>query len=422
MESGEPVSDGRRVAPSVAVVGGGIVGSAIGVWLAREGYAVTVYERDLAGRPASTGNAGVIALSEISPLARPGTLASVPGWLLDPLGPLSVRPADLPALTPWLLRFVAAARPSQVASGTAALGFLMKTALADHQELARRGGLSGHMRRTGSLHIFDSDAGFRSGEAAWKERARHGVDYRVISPDEARAMVPALTGAFSHAVFAPADWTVSSPLGVLNGLRRRLEGEGLIQAANVDAVEAASAGILVTTADGPRTFDRAVIAGGLWSRDLVRRLGLGVVLETERGYNTTFAGLAMDLPMPVFFDDHGFCATPLDDGVRVGGAVELADAEAPPNYQRAAAMRKKMRRYVPDLPEDGGSEWMGCRPATPDSLPVIGAHPGEPRIVFAFGHGHLGLTLSAVTARHVAGVLTGRADRSLAPFGIERFQ
>src|SRR5690606_21173710 len=153
-----------------------------------------------------------------------------------------------------------------------------------------------------------------------------------------------------------------------------------------------------------------------------RGLGLSVSLETERGYNTTWASPPVDIGLPVFFAEHGFVATPLADGLRVGGAVEMAAVDAPPNYARAAAMRRKMRRYVPDLPDAGGIEWMGRRPSTPASRPVVGAAPTAARSVFAFGHGHLGLTLSAATARHVAALVAGRPDPLLAPFGIERFQ
>jgi D-amino-acid dehydrogenase len=408
---------------SVAVIGAGIVGSATATWLAADGFDVTVFERDPEARPASTGNAGVIMLSAISPMARPGILASVPGWMLDPLGPLTLRLVDVPGLTPFLARFVASARPSQVEESTAALGFLMKTALADHQELARRGRLSGHMRRTGALHIFDSDGSFRNARAEWKEKARHGIDYRQISVAEARQFAPALTGPFAHAIFAPEIWTVSSPNAILQGLRAGLREAGRLKTAGVKAVRPQIEGVVVVAADGTETtFDSVVVAGGVWSRELVKSLGLGVVIEAERGYNTTWAKPPIALDLPVFFDDHGFCATPLEDGLRVGGAAEFAAIEAPPTFARAAAMRKKMRRYVPGLPDEGGVEWMGRRPTTPDSLPVIGAHPRDPRIVFAFGHGHLGLTLSAVTARHVAELVAQRGDRNLAPFGIERFQ
>ena len=409
---------------TVGIIGGGIIGSAIAAWLAGEGATVTQFERDPDGKPASAGNAGLLALPEISPIARPGIVAAVPGWLVDPLGPLALRWRDLPGLTPWLARFLAAARPHQVERATAALAFLMKTALADHIELARRAGLSGHMRRTGALHIFAGEAGFAAALAEWHERLRHGVAFEEISVAEARDLVPALRGRFARALLAPDYWTVSSPAAILAALRARVSANGRLVKSAAIGILPDSRMVSVVTADGADlAFDRVVIAAGVWSRDLVRALGLRVALETERGYNTTYARPPIDLPLPVFFAEHGFVASALADGLRVGGAVELASVDAPPNFSRAAAMRAKMRRYVPDLPEEGGVEWMGRRPSTPDSLPVIGAHPGDRRIVFAFGHGHLGLTLSAVTARHVAGLLSGRAaDPHLKPFGIERFQ
>jgi D-amino-acid dehydrogenase len=408
---------------TVAIVGGGLVGAAAAVWLLAEGYDVTVFERDPDARPASTGNAGILNLPEISPLARPSILASVPGWLLDPLGPLTLRARDLPALTPWLARFVYSARPSQVARATAALGFIMKTALIDHQELARRAGLPVYMRRNGSLYLYDTDAVYRYALVEWKERARYGVDYREVTVGEARAMVPALKGGFERALLTPDQWSVTSPLEILQGLRNAISARGRLVTATVDSIRADSDQVAVVTADGvAAAFDRAVVAGGVWSRDLVRKLGLRVLLEAQRGYNTTFADPGFSIDMSVFFSAHGFVASPLSDGLRIGGAVELAAVDAPPNFDRAKAMRAKARRYFPDLPETGGKEWMGARPATPDSLAVIGPHPGDPRIVFAFGHGHLGLTLSAATARHVTALVGGRREPGLIPFGIERFQ
>jgi D-amino-acid dehydrogenase len=229
-----------------------------------------------------------------------------------------------------------------------------------------------------------------------------------------------LAGPFAAALFAPEYWVVSSPSAVLAALRRRLRQvvpERVIEI-RADAGEVA----LLTDKGADLPFDQVVVAGGVWSRDLVRGLGLKVLLECERGYNTTFPVHALELPMPVFFAEHGFVVSPLAEGIRVGGAVELAAPDAPPNFARAAAMRTKARRYMPGLPESGGAEWMGRRPSTPDSLPVIGRHPRDPRIVFAFGHGHLGLTLSAVTARHVAALLRGTEEAGLARFSIARFQ
>ena len=408
----------------IGVVGGGIVGSSIAAWLIAEGHSVTLFERDPDGLPASAGNAGLLALAEIAPLARPGVLAQVPRWLLDPLGPLSLRLRDLPGFTPWLIGFLRASSHAHGEHAAGALAFLMKTVLADHEELARRTGLIEHFRRTGSLSLFDREATLNAALAEWTETRRHlGFEFRRLTQDEARAMVPDLRGPFLGAIHTPDVWTVTDPLTILRTVQRRVAGNSPLRTAPITDIQPGETGIAVVAEDGTsERFDQIVISAGVWSRDLVKRLGLAVQLEAERGYNTTYPGRPIALPMPIFFADHGFAATPLKDSLRVGGAVELAAVDAPPNFARSKAMRQRMRRYFPDLPETGGTEWMGRRPATPDSLPVIGRHPSDPRILFAFGHGFLGLTLSATTARHIAGLIAGRTEARLAPFGIERFQ
>ena len=406
----------------IAVIGAGIIGASIATWLIEEGYEVTVFEREPDGLPASVGNAALIALPEIAPTASPGSLVAVPGWLLDPLGPLTIRWGDLPALTPWLLAFLASATPGHGVKARAALTGLMRTALQDHETIGRMAGIAGHLRQTGYISVHDSEASITGAlrEAALVKAAL-GYDYERIAVDEARRLVPQLEGRFAGAVHQPVYWTVADPLTLLRTHQAHIAGKARLVAAAVSRLVQGEAGIDVVLADGvTERFDKVVVAGGVWSRDLVRGLGLKLLLETERGYNTTYDNLDWNLAMPVGFADHGFIATPLVGGLRVGGAVELARPGTAPNYRRAKAMRAKMRRYVPSLPE-GGREWMGRRPSTPDSLPVISRHPGDARIVFAFGHGHLGLTLSAVTARLVAGLL-GDGKPDVAAFDIRRFQ
>lgn len=406
----------------IAVIGAGIVGASIATWLIGEGHEIVAYERDPDGLPASTGNASLIALPEIAPLASPGILKSVPGWLLDPLGPLALRWPDLPALTPWLIAFLASATPAKGARARAGLAALMHTALDDHFALGRMAGLDGHLRQTGYLSVHDSAASVKAAlhEA---ERVRQALGYpcEQLSPEAARQLVPQLEGEFFGAIHQPIYWAASNPLTVLRHHQAFIRDKGRMVGSPVLAVEQEPDCVAVRQADGTLDrFDRVVIATGVWSRDLVRQFGLKILLETERGYNTTFTDLDWNIAMPLGFADHGFVATPLIDGLRVGGAVELARPETPANYARAKAMRSKMRRYVPSLPE-GGVEWMGRRPSTPDSLPVISRHPQDDRIVFAFGHGHLGLTLSAVTARLVAGVIANRPV-DISAYDIRRFQ
>ncbi|WP_313193231.1 FAD-dependent oxidoreductase [Shinella zoogloeoides] len=408
----------------IGIVGGGLMGCATALNLMERGHSVTILERDAGGLPASVGNAGILAVPGIDPLAQADMLLSVPKWLLDPLGPLTLRWQDLPALTPWLVRFLLSARPGKVAEGRAALLTLMKTAEADHAHLGALAGISGHIRDTGALTVFDSAAARDKAFAHEAENAKL-LDFNVekLDAEEARRRVPALQGAFAGAVFNDGYKTFEYPLTFLRRLQASLRERATLLDATVSSVAQAENGIVVRTEGGREfTFDRLAITSGIWSRRFVADLGLKVLLETERGYNTTFMNPSTVLEMPVFFSEHGFVATPFENALRIGGAVELASPEAPANYKRAAAMRRKMRRYVPDLQEEGGTEWMGRRPSTPDSLPVISLHPSDPRIAFAFGHGHVGLTLSATTGRHVARLLTSEADAALAPLSIARFQ
>jgi D-amino-acid dehydrogenase len=169
--------------------------------------------------------------------------------------------------------------------------------------------------------------------------------------------------------------------------------------------------------------DLVIVAAGAWSKPLAAAMGDKVPLDTERGYNITFPSGRLGLTCPVVFEGEGFVATPLDTGDRVGGAVEFAGLSAPPNMARVDAILTRLKRFLPELDASGGERWMGFRPSLPDSLPVIGRSAATPRVLYAFGHGHYGLTQAAATAELVAAMAAGEAAPiDPAPFRPDRFR
>ena len=411
-----PSGDATRI----VVIGAGIVGLCAARALTREGHAVTVIDRDPVGDKASFGNAGGIGVTEILPAAAPGLIWQVPKWLLDPLGPLSLRPGHLPRLLPWLWRFLRTGTPAELERIAGALAGLLAPVYDDILPLLADLDLSTDLHRVGALWIYDTEAGFDHDAPAHAMRRRHGIDVETIGPFEAGRLEPALAPTKVRAVITPGWSHVSDPKRIVDRLRDVLRAEGVaIRAGLVTGVD----GQTVVTAAGDRIpFDRLVVAAGAWSGHLARAIGDPVLLDSERGYNVTLPSPGVSLSREVIFAERQFVATPLEIGLRIGGAAEFAGLDAKPNYRRCDALMSLARRYLPGLDTRGEVRWMGHRPATPDSMPVIGLSRRRPDVVYAFGHGHLGLTLGPTTGRIVADILGGRPSRiDLSPFSIARF-
>jgi len=409
----------------VAIIGGGIVGVAAAFKLLEAGRSVTVIDRKGIGEETSRGNAGGLAFSEVLPLASSGMLRKLPKWLSDPLGPLTIPPAYLPQITPWLLRFWRAGWPDKVKASIAAQGQLMRLAQAEMASLVRAAGIEHMIHPNGVLELYESVAELKASEAGWAARTREGIAFAHLrSPSELAIMQPGLSPRFVAGTFIPSWQQVSDPydftLAIAEAARQR--GAQLV-VGEVTRIGLATDGVSLQLANGqPLRARQVVIAGGAWSKALAAQLGDSVPLETERGYNTTLPPGSFDLKRQLTFGSHGFVISPLTSGIRIGGAVELGGLELPPNFARADAMLQKAKTFLPDLRTEGGKQWMGFRPSMPDSLPVIGASRRSPDIIYAFGHGHLGLTQSAATGKLVAELLTGRPPSiDLSPLSPQRF-
>ncbi len=415
-----PGARGSAPESLVIVIGAGVVGLSVALALQSRGLAVTVIDREGPAAGASAGNAGAFAFTDILPLASPGILRKAPGWLLDPLGPLSVPPAYALRIAPWMFRFWRACAPARVAHSTAAQTALMDLSRAELEPFLQATGTAGMLRRDGNLQVYESQAEFEAALPGWQARADHGIAFQHLDPEGMAQLQPGLSPRFVRGTFTPGWYSIADPKLYTLALAEHFRARGgILERAEVRSLRPCESGVQI---DENRQTGHVVLAAGAFSHRIAKTLGERIPLETERGYNTTLPADAFDLRMQITFGGHGFVVTRLSTGIRVGGAVELGGLNLPPNFKRAEAMLKKAQSFLPGLRTQGGRQWMGFRPSLPDSLPAIGRAKATPRVILAFGHGHLGLTQSAGTARLVADLLTGQAPAiDPAPFSPQRF-
>jgi D-amino-acid dehydrogenase len=388
------------------------------------GLSVNVFDREGPAAGASAGNAGAFAFSDILPLASPGILKKAPEWLIDPLGPLSVPHAYALKIAPWMFRFWRACSPIRVARSTAAQAALMDLSKAELEPFLTKTGTMLMLRKEGNLEVYEGEAEFKASLAGWKARKDHGIEFQHFDAAGMAKIQPGLAPRFTHGTFTPGWYAIADPKLYTLALADRFRVmQGVIERAEIIELRPMESEIEVQAADGTvRRAARVVLAAGAFSHRITRTIGESIPLETERGYNTTLPPDAFDLRTQITFGGHGFVITRLSTGIRAGGAVELGGLELPPNFRRSEAMLKKAQAFLPGLRPEGGAQWMGFRPSLPDSLPVIGHARATPRVIYAFGHGHLGLTQSAGTARIVADLLMGESPAiRIAPFSPQRF-
>lgn len=413
---------------TVAVIGAGMVGVATASWLQRDGHKVTLIDPDPPGQGASFGNAGCFNPSSVVPIAMPGTLKKVPGYLMDPLGPLRIRWRYLPWLAPWLIRYVRAGTPEKIERQAVALKSLLGPCLDTVMELARGAGAERFIARNGILIAYRTEAAWNADAYAWEIRRRNGIAWHELNADELRQFDPNLSRAFTRARHVYDNGHCLDPGGLVAALADTVQRDGgTLKRARATGFSLDGNRLRAVMTDaGEVPADAAVLAAGAYSKRLAVMLGDSVPLETERGYHAMLRDPEVMPRVPTTDAEAKFVATPMDGGVRFAGTVELAGLDAPPDWRRAERLLQLARGMYPGLaeshPRDHVTLWMGHRPGMPDSLPVLGRSRRSPDVFYAFGHGHTGMTGGPYTGKVIADLIAGRpAPIDLTPFRPDRF-
>jgi glycine/D-amino acid oxidase-like deaminating enzyme len=362
-------------------------------------------------------------------MSMPGMLKDVPRWLLAAEGPLSIRWRYLPSIAPWLVQFLRSGSPEKVAAQAKALRTLLGPTVELMQSLAREAGAEDLIQHDGHLYAYRTEKGFLKDQRGWTLRRENGVSFHVLDQRSLRDFDPSLSTEFVRGVFiAENGHTINPPKLVKRLVEAALRnGAVIVRSSATQVATIGSAACGVRTAAGELVEGECVvIAAGAHSRPLADDMGDRVPLDTERGYHLMLAGSNARPRVPTTDAEGKYVATPMEDGLRLAGTVELGGLDLPPDWRRVRILLQQARKLLPGL-KDGHSEdrmthWMGFRPSLPDSLPVIGKSAKSPNVFYAFGHGHVGMTGAPMTAKVVAELVSGEPPSiDVSPFSPLRF-
>ncbi|EYR84618.1 FAD-binding oxidoreductase [Shinella sp. DD12] len=409
---------------TTVVVGAGIIGTTIAYDLQKRGRQVVLLDKGEVGRGASYGNMASIAVTEFMPASRPSIWKQIPGWMLDPEGPVRVRPGYMPKLLPWFARFVAASRPNKLRQLEADGAALCGRVYDDLLPLLRETGLEGELTEEGCLSLYRDEAEFRADREHIEILERFGFPHRRLTGAQARELEPVLSESIGIAVLFPQNRSLRDPFRLVTRLAQRFLAQGgEIRRGDVAGFERSGRITAVRLTDGDRiAAGDVVISAGAYSGLLSKMLDEPMPLETERGYHTQIMSPGIAMRHSLIWPAKAFMVTPTAGGIRVGGTVEMAGLDAAPDYRRAKTTVRRAQTALPDLRCEDFSEWMGHRPALPDTLPVMSASAKTPGVFYATGHGHLGVTHAATTARLMGDLITGVAPPiDMRPYRVDRF-
>jgi D-amino-acid dehydrogenase len=387
-----------------AIIGGGAIGLSCAYALASAGVGVTVLERDHVGAGASAGTACMVAASHSDRTASPASLREGLRYLLDPKAPLKLRPK--PSELPWIARFTAASLDGDGAhAGTAHLQRMAVRSTELHQAWAAALGTG--LRMNGTLNIW-SGPDAEAERAALVEETRHaGLAIEELDAAGVAALEPSVRPGMIGAI-APGDGHVDSLVftqRVADGARNA--GAEVLEGVEVIRIDRTGARIRLETTAGAIVAERLVIAAGVWSRRFAGDLGLGLPISPAKGYHVEFAGVAPEAQRPIYLSSSRCVATPLEGRLRIAGTLEIGTDTSTIDLRRVEALREAGQRHLVGVPDEASHVWLGLRPMSADAMPMIGPHPGDPRVLIAAGHGMLGITLAPCTAELIAGHVTG---------------
>jgi D-hydroxyproline dehydrogenase len=411
---------------SVGIVGSGIQGVCTGLQLIKKGIPVTIFDRhdplSIEFKAASYGNAGHFSPYAVLQFNRPDVLNDVPKMLLSSNGPLALKWNYIPKMFNWFLYYLKNCNKKSMLHTAKNMHQILSLSNDAYEEIFQEIDTNGLVEKKGIIYVW-TNKNLKSRKLEIKVRNNLGIEQKLLSKKEVLELEPNLNPVFDAGVIYESAMHARDPHGILKKIFKLfLHSGGKFIQANVKGLEQININeTVIKTESDIYKFEKSVIASGAFSKKLTDQLGENIPLDTERGYHVHFKNKDNLIKRPVIFLDRGFGMTPMNQGLRAVGTVELGGLNNPPTKKRIEYITKCAKELLPQLGKHE-DEWLGFRPTLPDFLPIMGPSLKNKNIIYAFGHHHLGWTLGAVTGKIVSGIVAGeKTNLDLTPYSSKRF-
>ena len=408
----------------ILVIGAGIVGVSTAIWLQRSGASVTLIDRDEPGSATSYGNAGILASASVVPVPTPGILKKVPGMLLNPNKALFLKWSQLPRLLPFFYKYLLNSNSDSVFKISNALSYILYDTVEQHLEISKGTNAENYITTNDLIFGYSDKIAFENDRYSWDLKRKHGHKFSSLSRDDLAKYDKNLKNKFGFAVKCMNHGTISDPGVYISELFKSFVNKGgkFLKAEVKDILfDNFRNPIYLNTNNGDIPCNRIVLTAGVWSAGLAKKLGVKIPLTSERGYHVEYHSPNIKFKAPVVISDSKFIIHSMQGRLRCAGLVEFGGIFQPESSHPFKLIEKKIETLFPQLKYERKTYWMGHRPSTTDSLPVIDISPNYNNVWLGYGHQHIGLSAGPKTGKILSEIILSKnTNRDLSRFSASR--
>ncbi len=413
--------------PNVVIIGGGAIGLCSAYYLQKAGAQVTVIDKGEFGHGSSLHNAGYVCPSHFIPLASPGIISQGLKWMLNPVSPFYIKPRLNRDFLAWAWKFKQSCTDEHVRRVAPLLRDLHIESLKLYKQFAAMKAFDFEWTEKGLLILYRTERGKHDCEEEARLAAELGVEVQMLGRADVQALQPEVEMRAHGGLYYPGDCHLT-PAKFVEGLTRHLGKSGVKLVKNTAISGLKVRGNRVSeavTTNGSFAADEFVLAGGSWSPEIIKPLGLRLLVEAGKGYSVTIPRTEKKPRIPFICTEARVAVTPMGDTLRFAGTMEIAGVDTSITRRRVEAILNAVPGYMGGFQPsefDHVEPWAGLRPVSPDGVPYIGRFRAYPNLIAATGHAMIGMSLAPMTGKVVAEIATNaKTSVDLALLSPDRF-